>query len=242
MKNMFILFFVSAVIFNYDASHAQGYQNSMPCKCKGNPKLKQMILNGKVDGLPEHNVNNSSYEDWSTSILKPDGRPPEIEPEGKDELGQSKIKFDTWSCMYSAYNAMDGDTKTAWSEGVDGDGIGEILVARIDTSRPVKIWAGLGASQDLYKANNRPGLINVYVLQSGKAPGAAQFGTFYSDIKVLAKHTVELKDINGFQPLILPKFQQRKDGGAFFIAIEILSVYPGLKYRDTCISEIKNAE
>ncbi len=237
-----LCFFTVLIMIIPIISLAQSYQNSMPCSFKKNIELKKMIKAGTINGLMEHNVNNSSFEAWSTSILKPEGKPPIIESADKDELGETKIKYDNWSCMYSAYNAMDNNPKTAWSEGVEGDGIGEILIVSVDTSRPVEIWGGLGVSQELFNANNRPKNIRVYVLQANASSGAAQFGSFYSDIKVLGNHTIKLKDINNYQPLALPRFTLRKDGGRTFVAIEILSVYRGLKYKDTCISEIRNIE
>ena len=53
--------------------------------------------------------------------------------------------------------------------------------------------------------------------------------------------------VNAYQALQLPDFKPLKikvseaclDQITTFVAIEILSVYPGTKYRDTCVSEIR---
>jgi hypothetical protein len=83
----------------------------------------------------------------------------------------------------------------------------------------------------------------------------------------LAETEVELNDLNGYQPLPLPEYSPAASRAeviellsslyeevpeylpppdtyipAVFIAVEILSVYPGAAYEDTLISEIKPTE
>ncbi len=230
---------VITVFFSREAV-PQAYEESRPCVCRGNPGLKKMISAGKIDSLSEQ-ANNLTREKWSSSMLKPDGTPPKKLPMERDVLGESLAAYDNWSCRYSAYSIVDNDPATAWVEGAEGDGIGEVVVVHVKKNQPLAIWAGLGASGSLFKANNRPRKIRVYVFQAGRERGreAYQSGTTYIRLLLLGRHEVELKDVNGYQPLPLPKHTLRKDRGEAFIAIEILSVYPGSKYRDTCISEVR---
>jgi hypothetical protein len=140
--------------------------------------------------------------------------------------------------MYAASSAFDGDLNTAWSEGAEGNGIGEVLLAPVDTSRDVRIRAGFARNQQLYLWNNRPKGINVYVLQAGTSSGF-QYGIAHFDLKVLAKGTYELRDVNEYQILPIPAHTLDKEGAAF-VAIEILSVYESTRWTDTCITEIGN--
>ena len=136
-------------------------------------------------------------------------------------------------CRYSPTNVWDGDTHTAWVPAAGTDGIGESLIVPWPSGRRAKIWAGYGKSPELFRANNRPKLIRVYQLEM---EGVANDNSF------IVRNSTEttLRDFNGFQPLPLPPFF---DGGddvpGYGFAIEILSVYPGTKYHDTPISEVR---
>ena len=157
-----------------------------------------------------------------------------------DFLREYQWAMDDWSCMYSAQRAMDGDPATAWCEGAPDEGIGETVVVRADLTRPLKIWAGLGQSPEAFKKNGRPRRILVTVLRAERAD-AHQYGTVYQNLRVLGQAEGELDDVFGLQALPLPAFAPDPEmAGLGFVAIKILSVYPGLKYKDTCISEVSN--
>jgi hypothetical protein len=156
----------------------------------------------------------------------------------------------TWDCQYSAYNLRDGNSSTAWVEGVEGDGIGEVVLVRyIDIAKPVKIWAGYGKSAAVFKANNRPAKVKVYLLGSNCSI-ASQSNVHYKPLRVASAREIVLQDVNAFQLLLLPPIQkpiktepcEYNEGAEFFyfLAIEILSVYKGTLFHDTCISEIQN--
>lgn len=240
MERIFICFLVvlmTLTIFTF----ALAQFDVKPYTGKPNPGLKEKIHKGKIGSLFEViEMKDGFYEQWATSTLKPEGRPPKVKPFEEDE-GESLFAHCEWSCQYCAYSAMDKDSKTAWAEGVPGDGIGEIVIVLVDTRKPVKIWAGFGKSKDIFKKNNRPKKICVYVLQGRwDYNGCTERGNMYTDIHVVAKHTITLKSLNGYQPLRLPKHTIRNKKVTTFVAVEILSIYPGTKYRDTCISEIRN--
>ena len=64
----------------------------------------------------------------------------------------------------------------------------------------------------------------------------------------MASKEVSLIDRNGFQPLGIPnfskgtyEFQGQQWEYNYWLVIEILEVYPGTKWTDTCISEVRNS-
>ncbi|HSV96501.1 MAG TPA: hypothetical protein VLM75_06135 [Spirochaetota bacterium] len=232
-----------------------------PGEKAGNARLPSLLKKGYIGELTWWEGKNiGEYSrNWSTSHLKATGtgpaKPVPTADQDPDDVEREYYRdLENWECMYSAWSAMDGNYKTAWCEGKQDEGIGEILIVKADTRKPVQIWNGLGASDSLYKANNRAQKIRVWALQAGKAQkaiGQYDIGIAYEDITVVGSHEITLKDLNGWQPLPLPArrrpaFQSviengqpaLKYEGSTFLAIEILSVYKGTKYNYTCISEI----
>lgn len=197
----------------------------------------------------------------ASSWLAAEGNPPKkLQPNEKDENGDSwdeyeidwanQFRYDTWTEMYGPGKCFDGKTDTAWCEGVEGDGIGEVVIAWVDVKRPVRIWSGFGKSQKTWQTNNRPKDIKVFIIQ-GEIVGQSVNGPNYK-MKVIGEKKLTLKDINGWQPLDLGEYNEIDVGyykkldsyelqkSNTFIAVQILSVYPGTKYKDTLISEISN--
>jgi len=258
LPSLFILTLI--LLFSGDI-HSQVYEASL-CAKEGNTALPALIKKGIIPELTWWGSwHLGTYVcDWSTSYLKATGKGPDVPPDTGDDapdlLNDYEMAHEKWSCMYSAWSAMDGNTATAWCEGKKDEGIGEIIIIKADISRPVRIWSGLGANAGIYKANNRPQKIRVTVMQAREAKmiiGQYAEAIEYKNITVLASHEVELKDINGWQPLPLPAHKRmsfssvsehgepviKKEDGTL-IALEILSVYRGTKYNDTCISEVSN--
>jgi hypothetical protein len=183
-----------------------------------------------------------SYNAWCSSYLAPEGSKPKKTADMDEELRAWEQAVDEWSCMYSPQRAQDGNPSTAWCEGAADYGLGETLVVRVDATRPVRIWAGFGQSKDYFQKNARPHKVQLSILVAERS-AANQRGTTYLNLKVLAQAEAELKDINGWQTLPLPPARLgANDGGLCFVAIKILSVYPGSKYKDTLISEIGNTD
>lgn len=161
-----------------------------------------------------------------------------------------------WSCTYGAPNLFDGDERTAWAEGDKGPGIGAVVVVPLPTPAPVEIRGGYGKSPELYKQNARPRRVEVLVLGQGLPVPFAQYDAKRA-IPVLGRAEVELKDVDGWQPLALPKWgpppASWQPGGPpgtvvdpaaqrpTYLALRILSVYPGEQFEDTCISEVRAA-
>ena len=215
---------------------AQAYEGH-PCK-KGNPQIRTLLKNGKIQGMPLNLGITGDAEMWATSFLPAEGEMPD-RPEDYDVELDGNMDRDDFSCSFAAFRAFDKNQETAWSEGVKGPGIGEALVVKLeDSSKPIKIRPGFAISEALFKQNNRPRKIRVYAVAAMQS-NATQIGLIYSDWKVLTSKEFELKDLNDWQTVQLPRHNGSNAHGGFVI-IEILSVYAGSKYDDTLISEVMN--
>lgn len=113
---------------------------------------------------------------------------------------------------------MDGDTTTAWVEGVDGNGEGESITftfGDLYAVSDIKIWNGYQKSEDLYYKNARP----------------AELELEFSDGST---ERISLQDTSsGFQKFALERHVTS------YVKVKIISTYAGSKYEDTVISEIE---
>lgn len=223
-------------------------EESFPCKCC-NTKLSHITYKDSVDALFVFGCTSEGSGNLASSFLMPSGTPPAIpELAEKNEIPDNS-KYLAWTCRYAPGNVSDKDPATAWVEGVEGNGIGEVLIAPcIDPAKPVQIWSGYGKSEALFLANSRPKTVNVFILQAEFA-GAAQYGEWYNRLKIVASKKVELQDLNAYQKLKVPEYKVTKYHSEMFqknmthkylLGIEIVDAYSGSKYEDCCISEIKN--
>ena len=117
---------------------------------------------------------------------------------------------------YPIENIFDGDKDTCWQDGVDGNGEGTEITATLAESSNIQylvIHNGRSVSQSKYEKNGRVRELEI---------GTDQFTT-----------VVEIPDVNG---LIAIKLDGWGEISSF--RFKIISVYPGSKYSDTCISEI----
>ena len=135
-------------------------------------------------------------------------------------------------------------------KGVKGYGIGEaIIVPCLDLKKPVEIWAGYGKSSSIYQSNSRQSKIRITIVQA-ELYGPTQYGTVYKNLKIIEENVVKLKDINNYQNLSIPEYEKEtyfsEQYGSeveynYFLGIQIIEVYKGAKWDDTCISEIRNS-
>lgn len=113
---------------------------------------------------------------------------------------------------------MDGDTTTAWVEGVEGNGEGESITftfGDLYVVSDIKIWNGYQKSEDLYYKNARPSELELE----------------FSDGST---ERISLQDTSsGFQEFALERHVTS------YVKIKIISTYDGSKYEDTVISEIE---
>jgi hypothetical protein len=193
---------------------------------------------------------------WAASCFPPDTDPPPYPEDilwspmgifaegGKCEATAAEIeaydRYNNWKHLYAPFKALDGKNDTAWVENNSGQGINEVIVVAIDCTQSISIWAGFGKNDTLFYKNNRPKRIRVYVIEILEVAAGQTWDTL-SDLKIKAKKEIVLNDVNGYQHLDLPEFKLEKKHGSrlnTLLAIEILSVYPGTTWNDTCISEI----
>lgn len=122
-----------------------------------------------------------------------------------------------YNMVHSAERIADGDSSTAWVEGVAGMGVGEMVSIYFDGEyliQGISIGAGYQKNMDLYDKNSRPAEICI----------SFSDGTY-------EVHT--LKDINDYQDVVFDKVKYTD-----YISLTIEAVYPGSKYEDTVISEV----
>ncbi len=235
-KNRFSQTLLLAVLFSPVAASAQAYEGSA-CQ-EGNSEIRALLKDGQRSGMTLHLGITGDAQNWSTSFLKAEGKPPARMPDYDVEL-DGDMDIHDWTCMFAAFRAFDKNQETAWAEGVKGPGIGEVLIVKLeDSAKPIKIRPGFALSDALFQANNRPERIRVYAISPSRSD-ATQMGLLYSDWKVLTKKEFKLQDRNAWQTIQLPAHKVSETRGGF-IAIEILSVYKGSKYDDTLISEVMN--
>lgn len=151
------------------------------------------------------------------------------------ELKEGKV-------LYAVSNLMDNDCRTAWVESKSDFGKNErIKIPCNDLLTQVLIINGFRKSEKTYYENNRVKRIALYV--DGVKLGEMTFPDrpyCHVDMSNILDEG-ELLNLNG-------DFFKENNGksmsnaGAFWpkenIEIEILEVYPGTKYNDTCISDI----
>ena len=119
---------------------------------------------------------------------------------------------------YAGSLTIDGDIKTCWAEGEKGLGLGESLDFKFNDTYEISgmdIWIGYQKSQDLFKKNARPRIIDIFASDG-------------------SDETYELQDVMGSQRIIFKKPIKTNS-----IKLIILKATPGDKYDDTCISEVK---
>ena len=157
------------------------------------------------------------------------------------------------------------NVSTAWVEGVDGDGEGEFVIIPVKPLRDMEnsifrhdeqsvkyhiyynVKNGYQQSEDLYYKNNRvkDAIIRIY---------AAAYSLGQNDAYLrwnpdcIYEQKITLPDEVGENPFYLnsesadllidiPEKYQR-DNVQLFLRLEILSVYKGTKYSDTCICDM----
>jgi hypothetical protein len=118
---------------------------------------------------------------------------------------------------YDPENIADECLDTVWAEGVPGSGIGESVTYRV--SGPISgisIYNGYGKTDELFLNNNRVKKLRVLIAEK-------------------TEYIIELFDIRNEQVIFLESNKYEN----VTIKFEILDVYRGLKYDDTCVSEIQ---
>ena len=118
---------------------------------------------------------------------------------------------------YGAAAAVDGDYYTFWQEGAPGDGIGEFIRLEFDGKKKVAlidIVPGNVRSRSLFEENNRPKLLSFRLGDK--------------------EYIYEFPDGEMREFLLSLPGEMETD----HLEIEILDVYKGSAYEDTCITEV----
>lgn len=240
----FLTFFIS-----YQSLFSQGWPGSA-CTESQNNKVKKWYNSGKIG---EFGLGLGDGIWWgpqiSSSYLKAEGIPPKIDPE--PHIGSQD--YDRWTCMYSAHSAIGKNNKTAWCEGKDYDGEGEIIIFSAPINDKFQIRNGVSLNSKKFSENNRIKELEIKLFLGKNCNyttlgNDALYGFVCKESIEIAKSTTTLLDIIEWQELRLPNIYKYKipsnNIGPFgtyntFIGLKILSVYPGTRFRDTCISGIE---
>ena len=175
------------------------------------------------------------YFDWGKRPIQPEDGPGEnwtsssMMCMGPTQVVASSELANQGKFNYKANNISDDDPTTAWVEGNNDYGIGEFLEFQdwfVFGYREVYILNGYQSSKTAWENNSR--VKEIEISFNGK---------------ILC--SVILGDVMGLQTFVLTtdiiKFIESNneiEGSSKTVKFTIIDVYPGLKWKDTAISEI----
>jgi hypothetical protein len=134
---------------------------------------------------------------------------------------------------YAPACAFDNRLETSWVEGKQGDGIGEKIAFQFNAIKSVSIFPGFGKER-YFTLNNRlkKASFKVYKI---KDVLPHQCATTFRFGELVAHETLHFRDSMTMQTFHIRK---REDERGFIGVLEILEVYRGSRWQDTCIAEI----
>ena len=137
-----------------------------------------------------------------------------------------KSNWNKYTENYHPNYAFDGNPRTAWVEGEAGQGVNQKLQFEVSSLRTVnrlklRIRNGYQKSKPLFRKNSS---IKYF-----------RFDLLYKEKPVFSKKLL-LKKRMGWQNIVVKVPGKR---GVDALSLTILSVYPGTKYKDTCLSDIQ---
>jgi hypothetical protein len=135
----------------------------------------------------------------------------------------------TWNRYQENYHpsyVLDENAATAWVEGADGTGNNQSItlpLSPLSSARALRlrVWNGYQKTKQLFARNAMPRRVRIAVLDQAGAEVTTR------------EH--ELARVWGPQELIVEVPPKR---GLSAVRLTIVSVHPGTKYNDTCISDI----
>jgi len=155
---------------------------------------------------------------------------------------------------YSPRKMFDASLETCWAIGNGGPGV-KVMLAVPDNLSALEIVNGFAKSKDLFDKNNRVDNIRVrlYVGFSLPAMVTETYARGYDLYPVSESLRLHLRDTSSRQRIELP-FQwavilnkyanlrmtlpEQPVMEGYFLQLEIIDVYKGSKWNDTCISEL----
>ncbi|MEA2097157.1 MAG: hypothetical protein U9P73_10760 [Candidatus Cloacimonadota bacterium] len=174
---------------------------------------------------------------------------------------------------YNASNLFDRNNRTAWAEGISGDGIGEVVYFTIGKKLKKNIFIenGYQKSESLFEKNNRIKTAKLTIFVTFMLPfDVTEIGSYLQCRQYDEQKVISLLDNYGYQKIKFPFDQERvSDFSAktialfekdyreeierrndytlgfsidcytgYVIRLEILDVYKGSKWDDTCLTDI----
>ena len=141
--------------------------------------------------------------------------------------GTKMICFDTYlydpdGIALDVKGLVDGDKATAWCEGESLDGLGSTIKVTLEASAPVlciHVRNGYGRSLQHFNSHNRVKDLRLAAI------------SYDADVEMLSA-VITLRDEPSLQSVKMQWIVEDPRQ----IVLEILSVYRGDKYRDTCVS------
>ena len=215
-----ITFQEKSIIYSYwDAEKDDTFTETLACEYVDENKIQfiefvsnqKWLLIGNEEFLFVYDSENSKPFFFGTSKYIPNLEAFHLE----SDIFQATSYLEEGKTVYIPDNLRMMDTNKPWSEGVSGDGIGEKIILEGNTSMRFFISNGYVSFNKpyLYEYNSRLKKILVRTLETGK------------------EFIFELEDTPGLQTIVLDDFY----GGVEF---EILEVFEGSKYEDTCVNFI----
>jgi hypothetical protein len=138
-----------------------------------------------------------------------------------------KSNWNKYDENYHPAYLLDGNPKTAWVEGVDGNGEGQtvtIPLSDIKSARAVKlvVMNGYQKNKNLFEANAAPKEVAIEVKSAT------------GDVVGVVK--TELKKVMGPQTVVVPV---ERGGRVGSVTLTVVSTHAGKVYKDTCISDVE---
>lgn len=259
-KKRLILIYFSIVCLSYQI-YAQVEERG-PCNQAGSNtelrKLKEKKPGDKIAGryvlIEGERPQDGLY--WASSYF------PQLLPEfpalskiaPKDPVKRLEWIEDT--CRFNAYRVQDYYMRTFWCEGVDGPGIGEVIMAPIVLEKEYFfILPGFQSLDRPFKNYSRPKQIRIHYLIPMEMDFTDTGGVVLTRMVYSGSHEVKLGPQSGSHKLAIDNHSELVEVAKSYrasketlkhplfaiVGIEILSVYDGKIYKDhTCIGEIGN--
>ncbi len=143
----------------------------------------------------------------------------------------SNLKSNDKNLTYLPQNVHDLSYKTAWVEGVEGDGIGESLTYHFPAQNPritsIIIINGYVKSEKSWKENSRVKQLKMYI---NDVPTALLNLKDTRNEQIFTVEPIGIADRTNLEKL--------KTKPWWSLKFEIVEVYKGEKYQDTAITEI----
>jgi hypothetical protein len=183
--------------------------------------------------VPFNRIHPQEEGDWKPSLTE-------------DKLDGHVAATSSLKEKYNPAKAFDRDIRTSWVEGKPDDGIGEKIAFHVSTIDWIRIMPGFGV-QKYFKMNNRLKKARISIYETREI-AVHQYDTEYSFGKLVKTTILNFKDDMFMQKFYIgiteerkfkPKYSTSLEDYGYIAILEIIEVYRGTRWRDTCIAEIE---